>query len=270
MQAKFIAVVLVVIVVAALGGILSYHGTTNNHSTSTTTQSSYTSNVAVTSSSTSKSSSVSSTATGAMLSSIPEPISTAPALFGNFSQLTMQIAFTNGSTVSNVTYSYSVVGHPTINGTQLTEVSFAIADSQGNNTQLTVYYDSNYSAVMVTMYGQNVTGFAAEIGGSFLLVYTQIFPNIQNEIGLNSTGILPYLQMVGTKTQTFGNLQMEVTTYAISDFNYSGNVIKSATISIGTIPGSAFSMLTSIYSNYVVNGTDYSISFQLVSATRTS
>jgi hypothetical protein len=275
MRTSIVAVILVVMVGAVVAGAaLSYHGVqvNNNSSHSTTLATSSSSRaVAVISSSTTSSQvktySGSTSTSAAVLSSIPEPISTATALFGNFTQLSIQFAFDNGTQVTNSTYSFSVAGHPTVNGTTLTEVNYDVSSSNGNGTALTVYYDSNYTAVMVTIGGQNLTGFSAEIGGSFLLVYTELFPNLQSEIGLNSSAMLSYFKMDGTSTQTFGNLKMDVTTYTLSNFNYSGNVINNAAISIGQIPGSTFSMVTSLRSSFTTNGTSYTISFELVSAT---
>lgn len=199
------------------------------------------------------------------MATIPEPINTPQDLFGNFSQLALQFSVINASTSTNATFSFAVVGHPVINGTRMTEVKYQISSGE-NITTATIYYDRNYTAEIVSIGGQNLTGLIGMVGQTFLIAFTEIFPTIETQFGLNST-LLSNFQVRGMESENFGNLNMEVTTYSATNLEYSGAVIKNATISIGRVSGTNLSMMTYLHSDSIENGSEYQVTFGLISGT---
>ena len=270
-----VLILLGIVAATATGILVSYHGNVvgNDSSESSTSHGTTSMSSTIIEKSTSTISEMSSatsaqhsqSTTGAMLAAIPEPINTAQDLFGNFSQLTLKFSVTNGSTTTNATFSFSVTGHPTINGTKLTEVNYQIS-SGDNSTAATIYYDSNYTSVIVSVDGQNLTGLGGMVGESFLVAFTGIFPTIETQFGINST-LLSNFQVQGTKSESFGNLNMEVTTYSATNLDYSRLTIKNAKISIGYLSGTNLSMMTYLHSDAIENGSEYQATFGLVNAT---
>ena len=276
MRAVLLVLILLGIVAAtATGIIISYqsNNVSNNSFATTTVEGTESLSTTTTKLSVSTTSVIFSTTSSqdslstpnAMMGTIPQPINTAQDLFGNFSQLTLQFSVINASTSTNATFSFSVVGHPVINGTKMTEVNYRISSGE-NTTTATIYYDSNYTAVIVSVGGQNLTGLGGMVSETFLIAFTEIFPTIETQFGFNST-LLSNFQVQGMESESFGNLKMEVTTNSATNVEYSGATIKNATISIGRVSGTNLSMMTYLHSDAIENGSEYQVTFGLISGT---
>jgi hypothetical protein len=195
-------------------------------------------------------------------------------LIGNFSQMSIMISSSNSSgTTLNESLSYYVVGTPTINGSQLTEVNFTFtghqAESQsGGNVSLIIFYNSNGNITLLEENGQNLTGTYAQFG-AFVVLPFNLFLSYQQGILKNFSAYANF-QNQGTTTETYGHLTLPVTTYTANNFAYQNFTASSATIKLGHLPNSNLEILTLISvtgaTGSGVSGTE-NFSYGLISAT---
>ncbi|MDA4112364.1 MAG: hypothetical protein OK439_07475, partial [Thaumarchaeota archaeon] len=195
-------------------------------------------------------------------------------LIGNFTQMTIKYSFGNASQVSNETLSFGVVGTPTINGTQTTEVNFTFTGtsseaSQGGNISVLVFFNSAGNITLLQENGQNLTGFQAQLGSLVVLPFN-LFINYQQGLLKNFTQYANF-QNQGTSQETYGQLSLPVTTYQANSFTYQNFTAQSATIKIGHIPNSNLDITTliSIQGATVAGKSGLeNFEYQLVSATQ--
>ena len=273
-------------IIVAIAGVGAYYALTlsNTSSTSQTTSSSQQSSTLSSSSSTQQSqsqtminssttssqstSSQSTTSINAVLSAI----SNTKNLFGNFSQMTMMFSSENKSSglVYNATWSFHVVGKATINGSQLTIVNYTISytgQSEGNYSAV-VYYSSDWNVTMINMNGQNYTGMMVDAFiAPFSAMFTSFF-SYQQEYAANSTLFSQFLQ-VNTHSQNFVGLSMQVTTYTASNIVTSNATVQSASLGIGQVPNTNFSILTYFHIDESIGAQQLSYTFALISASKT-
>jgi hypothetical protein len=191
--------------------------------------------------------------------------------------MSLQLSESNSSsTAINETLQYNVVGTPTINGSQVTEVNFTFTSiattttqSSGNNVSLIIFYNSLGNITLVQEGGQNITGVQAAFAG-FVVLPFNLFLGYQQGILKNFTSYANF-QNQGTATETYGHLTLPVTTYTASNFTYQNFTATSATFKVGHLPNSNLDILTLISitgaTGAGVSGTE-NIQYGLVSATQ--
>ena len=277
----------VIVVIVAIAGVGAYYALTlsNTSSTSQTTSSSSQSSTlssysstqqsqsqTTTSSSTTSSQSTSSQSTTTSDNAALYAISSTKNLFGNFSQMTMMFSSENKSSglVDNATWSFHVIGKATINGSQLTVVNYTISyagQSEGNYSAV-VYFDSGWNVTMINMNGLNYTGMMADAFiAPFSAMFTSFF-SYQQEYAANPALFSQFVQ-VSTDSQNFGGLSMQVTTYAASNIVTSNATVQSASLGIGQVPNTNFSILTFFHIDESVGTQQSSYTIALISATKT-
>ncbi len=176
-------------------------------------------------------------------------------LTGNFTAMSLQYSTTstNASQNANGSASYFVVGHPTMNGTVLTEVNITITGSSSSgttNTSALVWFDSLGNVTQAVISGQTISGAQASFAG-FLIYPFVIFFSYQNSFLGNAT-VFQYFHNAGTATETIGSVSMPVTTYQASNVVEGNATVQSATIRIGQIPG------TNLHLTVEIDGQGYS------------
>jgi hypothetical protein len=233
-------------------------GTTSVPPPVTTTSSSASSSSSTTTSPPSSTSTASSQST---TSSTTQAVSTTGAnlgyfanvkdLIGNFSQMSILISAGNSSgTIENESLAYYVVGTPTINGSQLTEVNFTFTGSSsessqsGSNVSLVIFYNSQGNITLLEENGQNLTGTYAQFG-AFIVLPFNLFLSYQQGILKNFSAYANF-QNQGTTTETYGHLTLPVTTYTANNFSYQNFTATSATFKLGHLPNSNLEILTLI------------------------
>ncbi|MDA4129723.1 MAG: hypothetical protein OK457_03025 [Thaumarchaeota archaeon] len=300
-----VAIVIVVVIIIAVVGVGAYValGSSNTGSTQSTrmTQTASTppsatsstvssssipppvssTTLSVASSFTSSSSQSSSSSTRSTSSSIQTSVSINASLgyygnikdlIGNFSQMEIQYSFGNASQTSNETIQYHVVGHPTINGSMLTEVNvtffgMAVESQQASNLTALIFYNAAGNITLAQENGQNLTGSMAAFAG-FIVLPFNLFLNYQTGFLKNFSAYANF-QNQGTATETLGQLSLPVTSYTATQFTYQNFTATSATIKIGHLPNNLeITTLISIVgaTGAGVKGTE-NFEYRLVSAT---
>lgn len=278
----------VIVIIIAIAGVGAYYALTlsNTSTTSQTSSSSQQSSSSSSSFSSSTQQSQSQTGTSSSASSsqttssqttttgnnaVLSAISSTSNLFGNFSQMTMMFSSENKSSglVDNATWSFQVMGKETINGSQLTIVNYTISytgQSEGNYSAV-VYFDSGWNVTMINMDGQNYSGMMADAFiAPFSAMFTSFF-SYQQEYASNPALFSQFFQ-VSTQSQNFGGLSMQVTTYSASNIVTSNATVQSASLGIGQVPNTNFSILTYFHIDESIGTQQMSYTLALISASR--
>jgi len=162
----------------------------------------------------------------------------------------MMYSFGNSTNVQNETLSYNVVGTPTINGSQFTEVNFSFTgsgseSSQGQNLTILAFLNPQGNVTIADYNGQNFTGVeAAAFSGAIVLPFS-IFISYQQGLLRNFSQYANF-QNTGTSQETYGHLTLPVTTYTATSFTYQNFTATSATIKVGHLPNSNLDITTLI------------------------
>ncbi len=156
------------------------------------------------------------------------------ALFGNFSAMTMRFSLSTAGANQSSTVSFRDVGTSMVRGVQTKVANFTTFGSSQNSSAL-IYYDRNYSIVMVSYLGVNTTGTDARVISQGLI---SPFESLFTLNGLPlSRASLSSLHASGTAAQTFGNVTMQVTEYQLGSVSSPDGTVANVTASVGTISG---------------------------------
>jgi len=130
------------------------------------------------------------------------------------------------------TSSYNPIGNFIVNGTQTTGIK--ITDNQSS---ILAYYDKNYDVVMVNDGRCDTTGFQAEgaLKYSFAIGIFALYFEMEGDFKTMMQN--SELNVVGTSTQKFGNVTMNVTTYNAPKGVFEGLQQNDVTISMGRVAG---------------------------------
>ncbi|MHB8567215.1 MAG: hypothetical protein ACYC7D_12605 [Nitrososphaerales archaeon] len=189
-----------------------------------------------------------------------------------------EIVVTNSSSPINQNISYSLVGRPTINGSQYYEVNFTqdlVASHVTRNLAGTIWFLPDGNATLLTEGSTKYTGSLASIqADAVMLPYTLV---IETGYGFTS-GALNSTEYtaINETTVTIGSVKLNQTDYQFSvaslnnESSCTGLTYSDFILGMAFVPNANFAIALLLYEVFMQGGTTFAVSFSVSSFTRSS